>query len=302
MKQILSFLPFLLFSFTLFGQDNYFRQTYVFEGSIKTDKGQELKINMNFLVLLDSTIVGSYYYKPSNGSLKIVGQLRIDNSFTLTERNEKDSITGYFYGKLATDKKTASGQWTSPTKDKPFTFQLNREEGKSYWDYIKKNRSLHEYSNLELAIKESEKVLSIDVASQNLSKLPDQLGGLKNILSINLLGNEFNAFPSILSKLTTLDEISLSSNNLTSVGKEIRHLKDLRILIMNNNQLTELPKEIGELTNLLYLEIGKNKLKSLPEEVKYLTNLQELHIERNALSEKEKQKIKKLLPNCVIHF
>ena len=302
MKQILYFLPFLFFSVALFGQENYFRQTYVFDGFIKTNKGQELKINMNFLVLLDSTIVGSYYYKPSNGSLKIVGQLRIDNSFTLTERNEKDGITGFFYGNLATDKKAASGQWTSPTKDKPFTFQLNREEGKSYWDYITKNRSLHEYSNLELAIKESDEVLSIDVASQNLNKLSEQLGGLKNILSINLLGNEFNAFPSVLGKLTTLTEISLSSNNLTSVGKEIRFLKDLRILILNNNQLTELPKEIGELTNLLYLEIGNNKLKSLPENVKYLTNLQVLHIERNAISESEKKKINRLLPNCVIHF
>ena len=71
---------------------------------------------------------------------------------------------------------------------------------------------------------------------------------------------------------------------------------------MNNNKLTDLPKEIGELTNLLYWEIGNNKLKALPDEVKYLTNLQELHIERNALSESEKQKIKRLLPNCVIHF
>lgn len=71
---------------------------------------------------------------------------------------------------------------------------------------------------------------------------------------------------------------------------------------MNNNQLTELPKQIGELTNLLYLEIGNNQLTTLPDEIKYLTNLQELHIERNKLSDKEKERIKKLLPKCVIHF
>lgn len=302
MKQTLTFIPFLFLSTILFGQDNYFRQTYVFNGSIKTDEGQELKIKMNFLVLLDSTIVGSYYYKPSNGSLKVVGKLHADNSFTITEWSEKDSITGYFSGNLTIDKKVASGKWTSPTKGKLFTFELNREDGKSYWDIIKKNRSLHEYSNLELAIKESDKVLSIDIASKNLSELPKQLSNLKNIVSINLLGNKFNSFPTVLCKLTTLDEISLSSNKLTSVSKEIGQLKNLRILIMNYNQLDELPNEIGELTNLLYLEIGNNKLKSLPAEIKYLTNLQELHIERNALSETEKQKIKSLLPNCVIYF
>jgi Leucine-rich repeat (LRR) protein len=71
---------------------------------------------------------------------------------------------------------------------------------------------------------------------------------------------------------------------------------------MNNNQLTELPKEIGQLRNLLYLEIGNNKLMHLPDEIKYLVNLQELHVERNILSESEKEKIKRLLPDCVIYF
>ena len=43
MKQILIFIHFLFLSVILFGQDNYFRQTYVFDGAIKTDKGHELK-------------------------------------------------------------------------------------------------------------------------------------------------------------------------------------------------------------------------------------------------------------------
>ena len=302
MRQILTFLLFLLFSYNLFGQDSFFRPTYVFDGTIKTDKGQQLKISMNFLVLLDSTIVGYYYYKPSSGFLKLVGQLKDDNSFLIVERNGKDSITGYFNGILTSDKKAASGEWTSPAKNKTFAFRLIKVEVKSYWDYIKKNRSLHEYSDLQLAIKEADKVLSMDIASQGLQKLPKQLDKLKNVVSINLLGNSFASFPTVLSRLTTLDEISLSSNQLTSVGKEIGKLKNLRILIINNNQITELPKEIGELTNLLYLEIGNNKLKCLPEEIRYLTNLQELHIERNVLSDGEKQKIKRLLPSCVIHF
>lgn len=302
MKQTLTFFFSLLFSFNLLGQDNSFRPTYVFEGTINTDKGQKLPVTMNFLVLLDSTLFGSYYYKPSNGSLKLVGHLNGDNTFFLSERNENDSITGYFSGTLAANKQAASGQWTTPLKDKQFDFQLNRVEGKSYWDYIKKNRSLQEYADLDLAIKEGDKVLSIDVANKGLNKLPEQLDRLRNIVSINLLGNSFTSFPIVLSRMTSLDEISLSSNKLSTVGKEIRQLKNLRILIMNFNQLTELPKEIGELTNLLYLEIGNNKIKHLPEEIKYLTNLQEMHIERNALSDAEKQRIKRLLPNCVVYF
>lgn len=302
MKNIYIILLILFFSIQSFSQDKFFCPTYVYEGFIKTEKDEKLEIKLNFLVLLDSTLVGSYYYKPQNGSLKLVGQLNKNNTFNLVERDISENITGIFNGNVTADKSKISGLWTTPNKDKTFTFELNQVKGKSYWDFIQKNRALFEYKDLKQAIRQKEKVLSIDVASQNLKKLPEKLYKLTNIVSINLLGNQFTEFPSVLSELKTLDEISLSSNKLTKVGEEIGELKNLRILIMNNNQLKSLPKEIGELTNLLYLEIGNNQLTSLPKEIKYLTSLQELHIERNKLSESEKIQIKKALPNCVIHF
>lgn len=302
MKQLWTIFIILTFSLNVFSQDKSFCPTYVFEGFIETDKGQKLEINMNFLVLLDSTIVGSYYYTPKNGSLKLIGHLYKDNSFELVERDNKDTITGFFKGELKSDKSSIKGIWTSPENDKNFKFELDKVTGKSYWDYIQKNRSLFEYKDLNQAIREKEKVLSIDVASQNLKKLPKDIAKLKHIVSISLLGNNFTNFPVELASLTTLDEISLSSNHLTFVGSEIGKLTNLRILIMNFNQLKSLPKEIGQLTNLLYLELGRNQLTTLPEEIKYLTNLQELHIENNNISETEKKRIQKLLPNCVIHF
>lgn len=302
MKNIYTILLILYFSIQSFSQDKFFCPTYVYEGFIKTHKEENLEIKLNFIVLLDSTLVGSYYYKPQNGSLKLVGQLDKNNTFNLVERDTNDSITGFFNGQLTADKSKITGLWTTPSKDKTFNFELNQVKGKSYWDFIQKNRALFEYKDLNLAIRKKEKVLSIDVSRQNLKKLPKKLYKLINLVSINLLGNQFTEFPSVLNELKTLDEISLSTNKLTKVSSEIGQLKNLRILIMNNNQLTSLPKEIGELTNLLYLEIGNNKLTNLPEEIKYLTSLQELHIERNKLSEVEKIKIKKLLPNCVIHF
>lgn len=302
MKNILTILIGLLTVLTTSGQEKKCCDTFVYEGYILTDLNKRLEINLNFLVLLDSTMVGSYYYHPNWGSLKLVGKLNADNSFYLIERDKSDSITGYFSGLLETEFKKATGKWTDGQKGKTYTFAINQVIGKSYWDFIKKNRALFEYSDFRTAIKEHVKVLSIDVASQGLKKLPKKLSRLDKIVSINLLGNQFESFPNILSKLTTLDEISLSSNRLKYVGPEIGNLKNLRILIMNNNQLTELPKEIGELTNLLYLEIGNNQLTSLPEEIKYLSSLQVLHIERNKISNEEKDRIKELLPKCVIHF
>lgn len=302
MKNILTILIGLLSVLTSFGQDKMFRETYVYEGYILTDQNKKLEINLNFLVLLDSTIVGSYYYYPNMGSLQLVGRLNPDFTFYLVERDRTDSITGFFEGKLNADFKFASGKWRDGKKKNVFDFKIKQVVGKSYWDIIKKNRALYEYKSIQNALLHQHKVLSIDVAGQGLDKLPHKLSSLENIVSINLLGNQFRTFPLVLTKLKTLDEISLSSNQLTSVCAEIGQLKNLRILIMNNNKLKELPKEIGELTNLLYLEIGNNELTSLPEEIKFLTSLQELHIERNNLTENEKERIKKLLPKCVIHF
>lgn len=302
MKYILTLFIGLSCVLSTFGQEKKCCDTYVYEGYILTDENKKLEISLNFLVLLDSTMVGSYYFEPNMGSLKLVGKLNPDLSFYLVEHDKTDSVTGLFEGKLNTDFKLASGKWKGEKRQKSFDFEIKQIIGKSYWDYIKKNRALYEYKNIKQAIRQKHEVLSIDVASQGLNKLPNKLSRLKNIVSINLLGNKFESFPTVLSKLTTLEEISLSSNRMSSVGEEIRQLKNLRILIMNNNQLKELPKEIGELTNLLYLEIGNNKLTSLPEEIKYLTNLQELHIERNNLSDTEKQRTKNLLPRCIIHF
>lgn len=322
MKNILTILIGLFFALTTFGQGNKCCDTYVYKGYILTDQNKKLEINLNFLVLLDSTMVGSYYYDstmdgshyydstmvgtyyydPQWGSLKLVGKLNPDFTFYLVERSKTDSITGFFEGKLNTDYKLATGKWTDGKKQKFFDFEIKQVIGKSYREYIKKNRALYEYKNIKQAIRQKHKVLSIDVADQGLSKLPNKLSRLDKIISISLAGNQFEVFPTVLSQLTTLDEISLSTNKLTSVGAEIGQLKNLRILIMNNNQLKELPKEIGELTNLLYLDVGNNKLTSLPEEIKYLTNLQVLHIELNNFSETEKQRIKILLPKCIIHF
>ena len=302
MKKLLFTIFILTFSLKVSSQDKSFCPTYTFEGCIETNEGQKLDIGFHFLVLLDSTLVGSYYYKPKNDDLKLIGHLNKDNSFELTERDNNETITGFIKGKLTIDKSKIEGFWISPNKNKNYLLKLEKTKSISYWDFIKKNRSLYEYNDIKLAIKESEKVLSIDVDNQSLKIIPKEISKLKNIVSINLGGNNFVKFPKEICNLTTLDELSMSSSGLTYVDKEVGNLKNLRILILNFNQIKSLPKEIGKLTNLLYLELGRNQLKTLPNEIRNLTNLQELHIENNILTEKEKKRIKNLLPNCVIHF
>ncbi|AMR34227.1 hypothetical protein A0256_23635 [Mucilaginibacter sp. PAMC 26640] len=294
---------FYLLAINLYAQDKSFRPTYIYEGYIQIAPSKKVPVKLNFLVLLDSTVVGSYWYKPEQGSLQLKGKMYKDNTFILYERDAKEEVTGSFKGKVSENRAEAAGRWTSTKSNKSFDFSLSLINGmRYYWDYIRKFRSLPEYNNIDSAIKQSGKVLSVDVASQDITYLPIGFSTLHNALSVNLLGNRFEKFPDVLTNLVQLQEISLSSNELSQVTSKIGRLKNLRILIMNNNKLSELPKEIGMLEELLYLELGNNKLMALPSTITNLKHLEELHIERNRLNYLEKERIKKLLPKCVIYF
>lgn len=302
MKRLFIFLFTILFAVASNAQNNSFRPTYVCEGYIQISETKQLPIKLNYLVLLDSTVVGSYFYKPSFGTLSLAGEFNTDGTFVLYERDGKNNITGIFKGKRSSDK-TIHGHWTDTRKNTSYPFFLEVvDDSKSYWSYIKKFRSLPEFHSIQLAIKNPYKVLAFDIDNQAQTSLPASFAKLKNVRSINIGGNQFKAFPIVVSKLPQLQELSMSSNGMEAVGPSIGNLKNLRILIINFNKLKELPKEIGHLKKLLYLELGNNQLKALPSTIANLQQLQELHIERNKLSELEKAKIKRLLPNCIIHF
>lgn len=290
---------FNLFSVVLSAQDKDFRPTYLFEGKLE-NSSKRYNVRMNFLILLDSSIVGSYNYNPRNGNLDLAGKLNKDNSFTLSEWFENNN-TGTFKGVLSQNKKSIKGIWKSANGEF-YNFKLNQVKDESYWSIIKKNRSLFEYKDM-ISIKNNlNKILSIDLADKNLNNLPIYFSKLSKIESINLLGNKFEKFPEILTELKTLDEISLSTNGLKEIPIQIRKLKNLKILILNNNRLTKIPSEIGELTELKYIDLGNNSLSKLPNEIRLLIKLEEIHLERNNFSEIEKEKIKNLLPKCIIHF
>lgn len=302
MKRLLVFLFLIVFAVTSKAQNNSFRPTYVCEGYIIISKTKQLPIKLNYMVLLDSTVVGSYVYKPSLGTLKLIGKSNTDGTIVLYERDEKENITGVFTGRRSSDN-TIRGDWSGTRKNVSYSFFLKvMEDSKSYWTYIRKFRALPEYHDIQAAISDPSKVLAFDIEDQNQKTLPKSVRRLKNVLSINLLGNQFKTFPAVISELNQLQELSMSSNGMESVSPRIGHLENLRILIMNFNKLEELPNEIGKLKKLLYLELGNNQLTALPSTIANLQQLQELHIERNKLSEREKAKIKKLLPNCIVHF
>lgn len=292
----------ILQSSTLWAQSRYCK-TYTYEGVIQAGQKQ-LGINLHFLVLLDSTLIGAYHYNPAAGALKLAGKLHPDFTFVLNERNEQDSITGFFKGRLDPDFKAAQGTWTNVQGDRVFKFNINRVKGKSFYDDLDRYRALPEYTNVEQAMRAGTavKAIQLDLGNQELTTLPEGVLQCDNVVALSLLANRIRQFPPGLKSLESLEELSLSSNELTAIGPEIGELQHLRILYLNFNKIVKIPKEIGALKQLLYLDLGDNKLTTLPAEIGLLTNLQELYLNRNNLGEAEKQRIRKLLPGCVIHF
>ena len=84
-------------------------------------------------------------------------------------------------------------------------------------------------------------------------------------------------------------------------------IKDKLIKLLNKYELHldlsgDLPEAIGYLTNLRLLYLLGDNLTSLPDSIGNLKNLKELAVWTNPLSDDEKVRIKKLLPNTDILF
>jgi internalin A len=156
---------------------------------------------------------------------------------------------------------------------------------------------------IKRAAKEKETVL--DLAWEDLTSLPPEIGRLtnlthllldhnqlailpelwqlKNLMYLKLNGNQLTSIPAELGKLTNLTTLYLEGNRLTSVPAELAQLSNLTILDLSDNRLTSVPAEFGQLTNLAELRLDFNQLTNIPAEFGQLTNLTELWLQRNQL-------------------
>jgi len=129
-----------------------------------------------------------------------------------------------------------------------------------------------------------DKVITLDLSSKGLTRLPAEIGRLIELRSLDLYNNQLSSLPAEIGKLTNLQSLDLGSNQLSSLPSEFGQLTNLRSLDLGSNQLSSLPSEFGQLTNLRSLNLRSNQLSSLPGEIGQLTNLQSLYLRSNQLS------------------
>ncbi|MBC8173751.1 MAG: leucine-rich repeat domain-containing protein [Chitinophagales bacterium] len=127
---------------------------------------------------------------------------------------------------------------------------------------------------------------------------------MKNLekLAMSTATNFYYLSPRI-KELKELKKLIFIKSHIDSIPPEIGELSNLEVLQISwGRGIRFLPAEIGGLKNLEYLGLTRNQLTTLPEQIKYLTKLKRLDLRENNFSVEERQRIKKLLPNCKIIF
>ena len=114
----------------------------------------------------------------------------------------------------------------------------------------------------------------LDLAHNQISKLPDSIEPLTKIKNLYLDHNIISKLPNFMSKLVRLEYLSFSNNHLTEPLDSIGKLTKLRELYLYNNQISKIPSSMSK-----------------------LVNLKELNLCNNRLSQKEQEKTCALLPN-----
>jgi Leucine-rich repeat (LRR) protein len=184
--------------------------------------------------------------------------------------------------------------------------------------------SNNQIASLPKNIKKLEDLKDLDLSHNQLKEMPKSFEKLKFIENLNLSYNQItdlnryfasgyyvkklnishNQIGNIsgLNQLKNLQYANLSDNHIVELPPEIHQLKKLISLDLSNNQLLYLPRTISGLTKLEELNLENNNIGSLPPYLYRLRKLKTLNLSGNPIGEKEKDRIRRDLPDVEIVF
>jgi len=164
------------------------------------------------------------------------------------------------------------------------------------------------YRSVTEALKDSDKVRSLDLSESNLIELPKEIVKLRNLEDIDLEANpnlDLSKAFDLLSKIKNLKSLGLGRNNLSDIPWNIVALKNLDELSLEGNKLDHIPQSIkklhiralnlfeneisiltlkrGDLVNLVDINLCYNKITIFPTKLSVLPNLEQITIWKNKI-------------------
>lgn len=124
----------------------------------------------------------------------------------------------------------------------------------------------------------------LDLSSNALSTLPDDLPRLHKLRIVFASDNLFTELPAVLGACATLSMVGFKANRIRSVPAAALP-PQLRWLVLTDNAIEELPAELGRRPLLQKLMLAGNRLRALPAEMANLPRLEMLRIAANQLAE-----------------
>ena len=161
---------------------------------------------------------------------------------------------------------------------------------------------------VEKVLDSNPRIAELDLRSNRLQILPDDLDMLSFLTVLRLNYNNFSVFPPVLSALprlhtlemsgnkigpdlppalTTMShvkEVDLSGNKIVKISGEVQKMQSLVRLNLENNGLEIVPENIGDLPSLQNFDASGNKLQSIPDSFGRMKKLTRLDLSGNLLT------------------
>ncbi|CAD6190439.1 unnamed protein product [Caenorhabditis auriculariae] len=126
-------------------------------------------------------------------------------------------------------------------------------------------------------------LITLNVASNSLTSLPDEIGCLSKLRYLDARNNLLDGLPKTMCSFTEVENINLSGNRIEQLPNAIFNMPKLRVLHLGGNLIDQLPYAIGSLTSLEILYLGGNRLQEVPATIGCLERLTSLALCDNIL-------------------
>jgi len=129
-------------------------------------------------------------------------------------------------------------------------------------------------------------LVSLDLSSNRLRALPDDLPRLRALRTLFCSANLFETLPAVLGRCEGLDIVGFKANAISQVPPESIPAR-LRWLILSDNRIEAMPETLGDCRRLMKLALAGNRLTHLPQGITRCDSLELLRLSANRFEQLE---------------